>query len=131
MTTSITDDTSLRAEYFEVKGEYDRLLDSPELAGGAVGLHDAAWTAVKRDLEQQVPSITEDKLNSTSALEHPAHLWIMHRLYHLSAFTFGIEGDKTKSRSYYSRYQDAMRHGRWDTGSTTAASGSQTLMVRR
>lgn len=131
MVASITDDTSLRAEYFELESEYDRLQDAADLAGGAAGLHEAAWTAVKRDLEQQVPPVTEDKLASTAALEHPTHLWVMYRLYELSGFGHDDDGDKTKSRRYYKRYQDAMRHGRWDTGSTTAASGSQTLMVRR
>jgi hypothetical protein len=128
MADNITSQTTLKAEYLELETEVDRLVDdSGDLSVDPVPLHTAAWSAVKRDLAQRVPSVTEDDLTSTDSLQHPTHLWVMSRLYSLS----GHDDDKVRAAHYWSRYKAEMRLVKLDVGGTQAASGSQTLMVRR
>lgn len=124
MTTPITTQTTLKADYLILVSELDALVDAAEFDDDCVGLHTAAYEDLLRDLGKRRPGLTEADIADTSVLKHACHLWVLARLYEMS----GFEEGKVKAEHWYSRYRKEMREVQIDD---SVSSASETLVVRQ
>jgi hypothetical protein len=101
---TITDQADLVDAYLVIRSEIERLQTTEMRSDNCVGIHTAAWSAVKKDLLKRRLSIEEDDLSDTDELIDATLYYALHIFYRMSE----IETDQVEAKRWYKRYKKEM-----------------------
>lgn len=123
MADAITTTATLKAACLVLSDVVDALIDAAEFDTDATLPHDAAWSAVKRDIKR-IRGYDESDLTDSSELQHAVHCKVLQILYDLYGDDEGVERWKIR---YWNEIRSVFLTV---TGSEQASDGRMTLLVR-
>lgn len=128
MAATISDAADLVGAYLVVRSEIERLTTSEMRADTYVGVHTAAWTAVKKDLAKRRNAIVEADLTDSSELLDATLYYVLNILYRMSE----IETDQVEAKRWYKRYKKEMDEVQITVSSVeNVRSGERTQVYRQ